>query len=301
MGCIICGAARRAENSIDPFVRDATGTFVSLLQQLARCSVPPRDCVAAVVAWWNKQPNVPITPAEQEQCVFLHMYHCRSAAWALRISLIQYNLQAAAAVAAVAQHGATKDNAAALEHIALSAASAISLYRMATPGSVRDVVIHNIPDIPVPRWCVFCHSPSGIRKRLYDKYAEILGSGNSGTIADIAETLADGLSEDDLVGLSCTPEKVADDAHRHYLVHDASPLALVHRLTTAATAAGISSVFDACAVESGTLVPKISAGAVQLRKAVIAITRLMSTVARVPGTERFGGMPAQGLRFVLET
>lgn len=299
-GCVVCGARRRADNSGDPGVRAATSIFVAAIQSLARCSISPSDCTAVAVAWWNKQAGVSITTAEQARCIFLHMYHCNTSAWFLRILLIRFNMQATSALGYIGRHGGTKDVSEKLGDIAKGAMAAISVYRATFPGNVQDVVIHGFPDIPVRRWCVFCHSPRGIRERLYERYAEVLTSGNSGTIADIAEALADGLAEDDLACLQCTRAEVARDAHYHYLVHDASPLALIHRLTAAISAIGISSVWGAIRLEGGTLTPA-SNGASAARKAEIAIARLSALVARVPGTERYAGMPAQGLRFVRET
>ena len=301
-GCVVCAAARRADTHQSPAVRAAAGAFCGLVHCLARSGLPAADCAAAAAAFWGKQRNTPVPAPERCRYVLAHMHHCLSNAWLLRLSLAEFAAQAAAMVAWVGRHAMghrppdDKEVARGVATIADSAAAAILHYRCFDPAAVVALpALHGVPDVPVARWCALCHAPGGAE--LCARYAAAMASGQRGRLPELAEGLAAGVSEDELAALGGTRADIARAVLRHYLLHDASPLALLHKLNAAVGTLAIAARRRAVALEGGTIVPNFAANA-QVRSARAALARLHRTVALVPGTDLFGGMPVTGLRCV---
>lgn len=307
-GCVLCGAARRAEFAPNPAVRAASGRFTALVRAMAQTSLPFVDCAAVAATFWGKQRNTPYSYEQRVDRVLAHIFYCGDSAWALRVTLARCNLQAVAAMAYIGRHGLDEGacGGAAVRSaqvIAKNAKAAISMYRLYNPGAVMPV--HAPPDVPparVRKWCVLCHGSSSgaaaaaVHEDLYGRYTAMLKSGRYGRMFELAEALADAATESDQRALGRAQDEIARDSLAHYVLHDASPAALVHRLVAITNTLSTASLDGALAFEGGTLSPNVrgEAPGIAAREAVV---QLAATVARVHGTAEFGGMPLYGLAF----
>ena len=307
----MCGAERRAEFYAVPEVRDAAGYFAGLVRMLAYSSLPLPDVAAAAAAWWGRQLGVRLAPAERAERVLAHMLHCGAPAWTLRLGLMRCGGQAVAAVAAGARHldvasprppaGAARRLADQIAAIAAAARAHLAAHLAGgTPPPADALAFADVPPAPTARWCLLCHGGAAggdsPHARLAALYAQKFAPGGCARAAEAADAVAMGVCENDRDKLGATRPALAACALEHYVRHDASPAALLHKLRAAHHAVTLAMLGCGVRTEGGTLVPDVR-GMKDMRRAEGAIADLQRAVDARPGAERLCGIAPRGLSF----